>query len=199
MISLIAIATMMSLASCSTESTDTATEEEVNNEYILEQDYNAKNVTNEDESTTGSIEILPPVTVTDAVNLLGKIREHKNVIEELNVTAAESGDQKLYCVSMTQTVDESVSFTIQLNMTGYNDGRLYYSGYETNLTANEMNWDVNGFSLSNDSQTGKYKFSGQSYLYLKVLNNGVKYMQVPVSVNGIYNPETHEASFTYSL
>jgi len=39
----------------------------------------------------------------------------------------------------------------------------------------------------------------QSYIYMKVADNGIKYMQIPVSIRGTYNPKSHDASFTYKL
>lgn len=34
---------------------------------------------------------------------------------------------------------------------------------------------------------------------MKVADNGIKYMQIPVSIRGTYNPKSHDASFTYKL
>ena len=42
-------------------------------------------------------------------------------------------------------------------------------------------------------------FQSESYIYMKVADNGIKYMQIPVSIRGTYNPKSHDASFTYKL
>ena len=60
-------------------------------------------------------------------------------------------------------------------------------------------WYVKGFSLASDNSEGNFIFQSESYIYMKVADNGIKYMQIPVSIWGTYNPKSHDASFTYKL
>ena len=91
------------------------------------------------------------------------------------------------------------TFTIQLNLTGYADGDLYYNGYNAECSSSLMKWYVKGFSLASDNSEGNFIFQSESYIYMKVADNGIKYMQIPVSIRGTYNPKSHDASFTYKL
>jgi hypothetical protein len=60
-------------------------------------------------------------------------------------------------------------------------------------------WHAHGFGLSTAGQSGMYKFECDSYLYFKLVDDGIRYIQVPLKIQGKYRPETHEANFTYSL
>lgn len=62
-----------------------------------------------------------------------------------------------------------------------------------------MKWYVKGFSLASDNSESNFIFQSESYIYMKVADNGIKYMQIPVSIRGTYNPKSHDASFTYKL
>ena len=97
------------------------------------------------------------------------------------------------------TTEPKYTFTIQLNLTGYADGDLYYNGYNAECSSSLMKWYVKGFSLASDNSEGNFIFQSESYIYMKVADNGIKYMQIPVSIRGTYNPKSHDASFTYKL
>ena len=43
-------------------------------------------------------------------------------------------------------------------------------------------WYVKGFSLASDNSEGNFIFQSESYIYMKVADNGIKYMQIPVSI-----------------
>ena len=100
---------------------------------------------------------------------------------------------------MKQTIDHKYAFTIQLNMNCYNDGSLYYGGYQAECSSSLIKWYLKGFSLATDNATKNYKFESQSYIYMKVIENGIKYMQIPVTIKGNYNPRNHDAAFSYNL
>lgn len=34
---------------------------------------------------------------------------------------------------------------------------------------------------------------------MKVIDNGIKYMQIPITIKGNYNPRNHDAAFSYNL
>ena len=34
---------------------------------------------------------------------------------------------------------------------------------------------------------------------MKVIDNGIKYMQIPVTIKGNYNPRNHDAAFSYNF
>ena len=53
--------------------------------------------------------------------------------------------------------------------------------------------------FGSDNSEGNFIFQSESYIYMKVADNGIKYMQIPVSIRGTYNPKSHDASFTYKL
>ena len=99
----------------------------------------------------------------------------------------------------SQTINGKYTFTIQLNLPGYADGDLYYNGYNAECSSSLMKWYVKGFSLASDNSEGNFIFQSESYIYMKVADNGIKYMQIPVSIRGTYNPKSHDASFTYKL
>ena len=62
-----------------------------------------------------------------------------------------------------------------------------------------IKWYLKGFSLATDNATKNYKFESQSYIYMKVIDNGIKYMQIPVTIKGNYNPRNHDAAFSYNF
>ncbi len=54
---------------------------------------------------------------------------------------------------MKQTIDHKYAFTIQLNMNCYNDGSLYYGGYQAECSSSLIKWYLKGFSLATDNAT----------------------------------------------
>lgn len=198
---LIAMITMMSLASCAADGNDPTVDDSINiSTYYLERTYGARSVAyTESSSDELSLSDLPSISLSEAEQILSSLRKHTNAKEEQEVLAADKGEQKLLKIIMTQTINNKYTFTIQLNMSSYADGSLYYGGYEAKCSSSLMKWYLKGFSLSSDGTTGNYKFEAQSYLYIKVVDNGIKYMQIPISIKGTYNPVSHQGSFTYSL
>ena len=94
-------------------------------------------------------------------------------------------------------MDHRYAFTIQLNMNRYNDGSLLLWRISGGMFFFFLiKWYLKGFSLATDNATKNYKFESQSYIYMKVIDNGIKYMQIPVTINGNYNPQNHDAAFS---
>ena len=79
------------------------------------------------------------------------------------------------------------------------NGVTYYKSYDANCSANTFEWYIKGFSFATDNSTGNNKFEGPSYLYFKILEEGCKYIQVPVTIKGTYCPSNNKAEFTYAL
>lgn len=196
--SMIAALIMMSLASCTAEGNDPV--ENSSSTYFLENTYGARSVAySENNSDNLNLNDLPAISLSEADEILSSLRKHTNAKEELDIKAANKGEQTLLKIAMIQTINNKYSFTIQLNMSSYTDGSLFYSGYNAECSSSLMKWYLKGFSLSSDKSTGNYKFESQSYIYLKVVSDGIKYMQIPVSIKGTYNPSNHDAAFTYNL
>lgn len=195
---MIAMLVMMSLASCSADGNDPV--ENSVSTYFLEKTYGARSVAYEENNSDNlKLSELPAINLSEADEILSTLRKHTNAKEELDIQAATKGEQTLLKIIMKQTVNYKYSFTIQLNMNSYSDGSLYYSGYKAECSSTLMNWYLKGFSLASDNATGYYKFECQSYIYMKVVDNGIKYMQIPVTIKGSYNPKNHNASFSYNL
>ena len=165
---LIATLIMMSLASCTAESSDPV--DNSSSTYFLERTYGARSVTYEENNSDNlNLNDLPAISLKEADEILSNLRKHTNAKEEHNVLAADKGNQTLLKVITSQTINGKYTFTIQLNLTGY--------------------------ANSEDN----FIFQSESYIYMKVADNGIKYMQIPVSIRGTYNPKSHDASFTYKL
>ena len=174
---LIATLIMMSLASCTAESSDPV--DNSSSTYFLERTYGARSVTYEGNNSDNlNLNDLPAISLKEA---------------------DDKGNQTLLKVITSQTINGKYTFTIQLNLTGYADGDLYYNGYNAECSSSLMKWYVKGFSLASDNSEGNFIFQSESYIYMKVADNGIKYMQIPVSIRGTYNPKSHDASFTYKL
>lgn len=195
---MIAMLTMMSLASCTADGNDPV--ENSSSTYLLEKTYGAISVAyTENNSDKLNLNDLPAISLSEADQILSNLRKHTNAKEELDVQTMNKGNQTLLDVIMKQTINNKYTFTIQLNMSSDSDGMVYYGGYKAECSSSLMKWYLKGFSLSSDNATGNNKFESQSYLYIKVVDNGIKYMQIPVSIKGTYNPKNHKAAFSYSL
>lgn len=195
---MIAMLTMMSLASCTADGNDPV--ENSSSTYLLEKTYGAISVAyTENNSDKLNLNDLPAISLSEADQILSNLRKHTNAKEEQDVHTTDKGNQKLLAVIMKQTIDNKYTFAIQLNMSSDSDGMVYYGGYKAECSSSLMKWYLKGFSLSSDNATGNNKFESQSYLYIKVVDNGIKYMQIPVSIKGTYNPKNHKAAFSYSL
>ena len=79
------------------------------------------------------------------------------------------------------------------------DNSLYYKNCKASAKSSNYSWEITGFGLSSNSTEGLYKFECTSYLYFKVVEDGIQYVQVPVKVNGTYNPNNHAVSFAYFI
>lgn len=195
---MIAMLVMMSLASCSADGNDPV--ENSSSTYLLEKTYGAISVAYEgNNSDKLNLSELPAISLSEADEILSTLRKHTGVKEEQDIQAATKGEQTLLKIAMKQTIDNKYTFTIQLNMSSYSDGSLYYSGYEAECSSSLIKWYLKGFSLASDNATKNYKFESQSYIYMKVVDNGIKYIQIPVTIKGSYNPQNHDASFSYNL
>lgn len=195
---MIAMLVMMSLASCSADGNDPV--ENSASTYLLEKTYGARSVAYEENNSNNlNLSELPAISLSEADGILSALRKHTHAKEELDIQAATKGEQTLLKIAMKQTIDSKYSFTIQLNMNSYSDGSLYYSGYKAECSSSLMKWYLKGFSLASDNATGNYKFESQSYIYMKIVDNGIKYIQVPVTIKGSYDPNNHESKFSYNL
>lgn len=193
-----AMLVMMSLASCSADGNDPV--ENSVSTYFLEKTYGARSVTYEENNADNlKLSELPAISLSEADGILSALRKQTHVKEELDIQAAVKGEQTLLKIAMKQTIDTKYSFTIRLNMSSYSDGSLYYSGYQAECSSSLMKWHLKGFSLATDNTTKNYKFESQSYIYMKVVDDGIKYMQIPVTIKGKYNPQNHDATFSYNL
>lgn len=188
------VAAVMSLFSCAAELNDPVVYSSTTR--VLEAEYNARLL----ESNNVIVSNLPELTLKEAETILSELRNHVNADEELQIQTDEFGDMQKWQVVMTHTINQKYIFTIQLNLTSYDDGSLFYNGYSNSCTLDEMKWQVGGFSFSSNGESDHFKFESQSYLYLKIEGDEepLCYL-VPVSILGQYNPNNHEASFTYSL
>lgn len=196
---LIAMLMMMSLASCTSNENDPA--EDNASVYTLINTYGARSVSNTESSFSNlNLDELPAISVSEANSILTGIRKHEASRKEGNVHEANSEGKSYLKVAMSECVSGKYTFHIQLNMLKNDSGTLFYSGYQADCQSDMFKWYLKGFSFSCDTnQIGNYKFEAQSYLYFKVIDNGVQYMQVPISVKGTYNPQTQKADFTYNL
>ena len=195
---IIAMLVMMSLASCSADGNDPV--ENSVSTYLLEKTYGARSVTyKENNSDKLKLSELPAISLSEADHILSVLRKHTDAQEELDIRTATKGEQTWLRIVMKQTIDHKYAFTIQLNMNCYSDGSLYYGGYQAECSSSLIKWYLKGFSLATDNATKNYKFESQSYIYMKVIDNGIKYMQIPVTIKGNYNPRNHDAAFSYNL
>lgn len=195
---MIAMLVMMSLASCSADGNDPV--ENSTSTYLLEKTYGASSVAYEENNADNlNLSELPAISLSEADGILSVLRKHTNAKEERDIQAATKGEETLLKIAMKQTVDNKYAFTIQLNMSSYSDGSLFYKKYEAECSSSLMRWYLKGFSLSTDNATKNYKFESQSYIYMKVVDNGINYIRIPVTIKGSYNPTNHEAAFSYNL
>lgn len=191
---LLAMMAVMGMISCTAELNDSVVDSSINN--VLATKYNAQLL----EESSALLSNLPELTLKEADAILSALRNHVDDSEDLDIRYAELGDMQKWQVVMTRTISKKYSFTIQLNLTSYEDGSLFYNGYTNSCTLDEMQWHVGGFSFSSSYDSNRFNFDSKSYLYLKVVGDEQPlYYQVPVSITGQYNPNNHEASYTYSL
>lgn len=177
-------------ASCTAESDSPL--EEVVMPSVLESRYAATEV-----SETEDLSSLAAISLAETENILDILHNHTNAKEEL--TIEQQGDARMRVI-IKQTIGNKYAFTIQLNLSSYEDGTLFYNGYENSCSSDLMKWDMSGFALaSSNTEKYTYNFTSNSYLYFKVVDNGIRYMRVPVKVQGNYHTDNNKASYTYTL
>lgn len=197
---ILATVAMLTLASCSANENDLVVENSSTNTLV--NTYGAINVS-EIKSQPGNLELdlLPAMNVTDVCNILGDIRSHESSVKDTRTLEEQKSNKDLLKIEMSETMSDKYTFLLQLHMTKYADGSLFYSGYESECKSTSFKWYIKGFSFSCDnSQAGHYKFETQSFLYFKVNDNGtLQYMKIPFTITGTYNTTTQSTNFTYSL
>ena len=194
----VAMLAVLSMTSCTSSENDPM--EQVETIDMLST-YGARSMATTDKNFKNlHLDELPGVSVAEASNILSTIRKHAEEEQTLNVK--ENLHEKHYDIDirMDETIGHKYTFTIQLHMQKNQDnGIVYYKSYDANCSASNFAWYIKGFSFATDNVTGDNKFESPSYLYFKVLDNGVNYIQVPVTVKGTYCPKNNQAEFTYTL
>lgn len=195
---LVAMLAVLSMTSCASSENDPM--EQVETIDMLST-YGARSLATTDKSFKNfQLDELPGISVSEVRNILSTIKGHVQEKQTLDVKETMHSD---YCdidIIMDETINRQYTFTIHLQMQkNQENGVVYYKSYETSCSANNFIWYIKGFSFSTDNATGNNKFESPSYLYFKVLDDGVNYIQVPVTVKGTYNPKDNQAEFTYTL
>lgn len=187
---------IFALASCSAELIDPAGN--LASENVLELEYNALKIA----SVSEDVASLPAITMAEAESILVSLRSHKNDREEFSATSSNEGDARLWVLNMKHTIDGKYTFSIQLNITSYDDGSLFYNGYDSDCSLKKAVWQVGGFSFESDKMNpDDFKFNSKSSIFFSVVsqNGDVAYYRVPVLIEGVYHPSQQVSSYTYSL
>lgn len=193
---LLATLLIMAFTSCSAELISPA--EDMPAKSVLETEYNALKISSVDAQTAS----LPAISMTEAENILKSLRSHKNAKEEFQVSTHNEGDAHLWDLLMKQTIDNKYIFTIQLHLTSYDDGSLFYNGYDTECSSKIIAWKVGGFSFESDkTDSDVFKFKSASNLFFKIASDSGEpaYYKVNVSIQGNYHSDTQTSNYTYTL
>ena len=194
---MIAMLVVLGLASCTSASNDPV--EDNNSTYLLEKTYGAGSITPaENNSNNLNLEELPAVSVSEADQILKKLRMHTNMQESNSVKSSTNGDKTDLTASAQQTIDGQYTFTINLKMTQYSNGTLLYGGYTASVSSDLFKWYIKGFNFSSNKD-GNYKYNVPGYIYFKIADEGIKYVKIPFTVSGSYNPKDHSTLFSYQL
>lgn len=188
------------MTSCAAESDESLNQNEVN--FSLEKTFNARSL-NYQEGNKNALDLseLTPISSDEAEEILNTLREQKNASYsyELKSKVGEPG-QNVLTVSGKYSVGTQHAFTLELTMINYDDDNsLYYKDNKAYASSSDYKWVLSGFGLSSSGNEGMYKFECNSYLYFKIADEDLKFIQVPVKVYGDYNSVNHEMKFTYSL
>lgn len=195
----VAMLAIMSMTACTANENDPM--EQVETLSSLTTSFGARSLAATDNICKKlHLEELPGMSVAETHNILSSIKAHKESEKHYDVNAEKHGNHSDVDITMDETIGHLYTFTIQLHMQKDEEtGVIYYKNYEANCNSYEFTWHINGFSFATDNATGDNKFEAPSYLYFKVLGEGVQYIQVPVTVKGTYCPKNNKADFTYSL
>ena len=198
LIFVVAMLIIASMTSCTSNENDPT--EQVETLDMLST-YGALNMATTDKNFKNlHLDELPGISVAEACNILSTIRKHTEEEQTLDVKENLRDNHCDIDITMDETIGHKYTFTIQLHMEKDTDKDIvYYKSYEANCSASNFAWYIKGFSFSTDNATGNNKFESPSYLYFKVMNEDVNYIQVPVTIKGTYCPKTNQAEFTYTL
>ena len=195
-----AMLAIMAMASCTAESD--AIVNEVETTVSLEKNFNARSVEHQKGKKNDlNLDDLIPVSTDEAINILNMLREKKDLTESCSIKTKEGEtSQSFLTIHAEQCVNNRYNLALQLQMISYDDDKsLYYKDSEVSSNSSQFLWHKTGFGLSSNGTNGMFEFECTSYLYFKVVEDGIKYVQIPVKVNGDYNPKTHAISFEYSI
>lgn len=195
-----AVLVALGMASCTAESD--AIVNEVETSVSLEKTFNARSVDYQKGSKSNlDLDNLVPVTTDEATAILNVLRNHKNLTESNSVTTTEGEPgQTFLTISAEQCVNNLHTLELQLQMISYaDDNSLFYKDCKASTKSSNYLWHLTGFGLTSNGTDGTFKLECTSNLYFKVMGEGIKYLQVPVKVNGVYNPQGHVVNFTYSF
>ena len=195
---IVAMLAIMSMTACTVIDDDPLEEVET---FDMLSTYGAQNVATSTKTFQNlHLDELPGISIKEAYDILASIRKHKESEKHYDVKENPHGEHQDVDILMDETIDHRYTFTIQLHMQKDNEsGIVYYKSYEADCSANNFVWYIKGFSFSTDNSTGDNKFESPSYLYFKVMDENVEYIQVPVKVKGEYDSNIHEVKFTYNL
>ena len=194
----VAMLAVLSMTSCTANENDPM--EQVESIDMLST-YGARNVSSSDKTFKNMhLDELPGISVKEACDILSSIKAHSQSEKNYEVKESLHGDHYDVDIMMGETIGKKYTFTIQLHMQKDNQkGTMYYKSYEANCSAHNFTWYIKGFSFSTDNETGNNKFESPSFLYFKVMNEEINYIQVPVTIKGTYCPNSNQAEFTYHL
>lgn len=195
---LVATLFLMSFAACKSNSTDLNNETTDVSEIVAK--FGAKIVApSEVGADKFDLDGISSVTVDQAIAILQDIRNHKDSQKSSTRSNVTKGDGVFY-ILMSEKVSDCFKLSIQLNMMELKDGTLLYKNYQTDCASSVCTLYVSGFSLSNDNvNNGSYKFQSQGYLNFMVIDGGVKYVKIPLVIQGVFDPTTQNAEFSYVL